>query len=140
MFNLKVAMAGILLFLAAVAYYQYQRIQILQLIIVGTESRITSLEAGLSTLKRQDTKNRASIEKLLTQQDQISQHQVEQQHAFTRLQNEYATVKDWSDVLLPAELTGMLQRPAQTGYTGGGAAVRAGDALPATRSAAPKNR
>lgn len=48
------------------------KIQTLQSVIVGAENRIMSLEAGQLT---QDTKNRASIERLLTEQDQISQHQ-----------------------------------------------------------------
>lgn len=140
MSRIWLAVAGLILALAAVSFYQYQKIDKLQLVLAGNAGRIASLETGLSTLKSQDVKNRAAIERLLTQQGEISQRQVEQQNAFTRLQNDYATVNDWSNVLLPIELTSLLNRPARTGYSGFSPAMRPGDAMPATGSPDTKKR
>lgn len=140
MAKLWLVVAGVILALAAVVFYQYQKNKRLQLVIDGTEKRILLLETGLSTLKSQETKNRDSIETLLRKQDDIRQVQAEQQNAFTRLQNDYATVKDWSDVLLPAELTSLLNRPARTGYRGGDPAMRAGDTVSSSGVPATKNR
>lgn len=100
-------------------------------ILALTNEQVSSISVQIETLENLHAENRAQLEKLLSMQNAISQHQVKQQQEFKRLKNEVTEIKDWSDVVLPADLARLFQREARTGSSYYITPVPSGNAMPA---------
>lgn len=100
-------------------------------ILALTNEQVSSISVQIETLENLHAENREQLEKLLSMQNAISQHQVKQQQEFKRLKNEVTEIKDWSDVVLPADLARLFQREARTGSSYYITPVSTGNTMPA---------
>lgn len=120
--------------LAALVLYQSSKIRDQNKILALTNEQMSSVTAQMAVLESVNDENRTKLEKLLSTQNNISQHQVKQQHEFKRLKNEVSEIKTWSDVVLPADLARLFQREARTGSGHYITPVPTGNPMPATGS------